>query len=177
MFSLMNEKVWQKAIEDSIGQYNFYFQNINQYMWKERIDGLIVRMDKSGLTTAIRRFLSDKKYQTNLESRLENTFLNDNPHSFNIEVGPFEWEIHPIFKSIDLKKPFHEITYEGKQHFIILGNRIAPQPKKIEETKGKVIQDYQDYLEKELLLNLRRNYKVWINEEEKQKFYEKVVNH
>jgi len=177
MFSLMNEKVWQKAIEDSIGQYNFYKQNINNYQWKERVEGLIIRMDQPSLTNAVRRFLSDKKYQPNLEARIENTFLNDNPYSFTIENGPFEQEVNPIIKIIDPKKSFQEISYEGKQHFVILGEKIAPQPKRLEETKGKVIQDYQEYLEKELMLNLRNNYKIWINEEEKQKFYEKVVNH
>jgi peptidyl-prolyl cis-trans isomerase SurA len=177
MFSLMNEKVWQKAIEDSVGQYNFYVQNIQNYQWKERREGLIVRMDGNGLTNSIRRFLSDKKYQSNLESRLENTFLNDNPYAFTIESGPFEIESHEIFKNADLKKPFQEILLNGKTHFLVLGEKINPQPKKLEETKGKVIQDYQEYLEKELMSNLRNSYKIWINEDEKQKMYEKVVNH
>jgi peptidyl-prolyl cis-trans isomerase SurA len=177
MFSLMNEKVWQKAIEDSIGLNEFYLKNIQNYYWKERIEGLIIRMDKTGLTNSLRRFLSDKKYQSNLESRIENTFLNDNPYSFSIENGPFELELHPLSGLIDINKPYQEITFQGKLHFVILGSKIAPQPKKLEDTKGKVIQDYQEYLEKELITNLRRNYKVWINEEEKQKIYEKLVNH
>jgi peptidyl-prolyl cis-trans isomerase SurA len=176
MFSLMNEKVWQKAIEDSVGQFEFYQKNIANYQWKERNEGLIVKMEKPGLIPSIRRFLSDKKYQTNLEDRLENTFLNDNPYAFVIENGPFEWETHPVLKISDRKKNYQEVFFEGKLHFVIIGDKLPPQAKKLEETKGKVIQDYQEYLEKELMSDLRKNYRIWINEEEKQKLYEKMFS-
>ncbi len=176
LFSLMNEHVWQKAIEDSLGQIRFFEENNLRYQWKDRVKALIVKMGQEEAIPGVRRFLSDKKYQFNLEDRLENTFLADNPLAFTVEDGLFELESHPVLKNTSLSKPVQETNYEGKVHFLVLGEKVPAGPKKFEETRGKVIQDYQEYLEKSMVTNLKEKYFVKINEDEKQKVYSIVVN-
>lgn len=175
LFSLMNEKVWQKALMDSIGQIRFYEENKENYQWKERVKALIVTMGKEESSSSVRRFLSDKKYRSDLSDRLENTFLLNNPLAFTMEEGLFEWERHPVLSRTDPNKEFQEIKWDGKTTFIILGEKIPSEIKKFSETRGKVIQDYQQYLEHELVTALKNNYIIRINEDEKNKVYTLVV--
>jgi peptidyl-prolyl cis-trans isomerase SurA len=176
LFSLMNQNVWQKALEDSLGQITFYEENKDRYQWNDRVEALIVKMGKENKSAKVRKFLSDKKYQSNLEERLENTFLNDDPLAFTIENNIFEMESHPILSRAMPNKSFQEVIFESKTYFILLGNKIAAGPKKFEETRGKVIQDYQEYLDKSLLSKLKNNYIIRINEDEKRRVYDIVTN-
>lgn len=176
LFSLMNQNVWQKALEDSLGQITFYEENKERYQWEERVEALIVKMGKENKAASVRKFLSDKKYQSNLEARLENTFLNDDPLAFTIENNIFEMDSHPILSRAMTNKVFQEVSFDGKTYFIVLGNKIPAGPKKFEETRGKVIQDYQEYLEKSLVSTLKNNYIIRINEDEKRRVYDIVTN-
>ncbi|WP_228780165.1 peptidylprolyl isomerase [Aquiflexum lacus] len=176
LFSLMNDQVWQKAIEDSLGQVNFYKENLDQYQWKNRIQAIVITMGKEESISSVRRFLSDKKYMPNLADRLENTFLLDNPLAFTLTDGIFEVESHPVLNRADLNKAFQEIKIDNKTNFVVVGEKLGPGPKKFEETRGKVIQDYQEYLDKKLISSLKDNYIIQVNEEEKQKIFDVTVN-
>lgn len=41
LFELMDEKVWTKAVKDTVGLNHFFNQNKNNYHWKERVDAII----------------------------------------------------------------------------------------------------------------------------------------
>ena len=47
--------------------------------------------------------------------------------------------------------------------FVWINQIVKPQPKKLEDVKGLVIADYQDYLDKEWVKELRKKYEVKIN--------------
>jgi peptidyl-prolyl cis-trans isomerase SurA len=176
LFSLMNDQVWQKAIEDSLGQVKFYEENKDRYQWKNRVQAIILTMGKAESIPGVRRFLTDKKYMPNLADRLENTFLLDNPLAFTLSNGVFETEAHPVLSRADLNKTFQEINLDNKTYFVVVGEKLGPGPKKFEETRGKVIQDYQEYLDKNLITNLKENYIIQINEDERQKIFDATVN-
>lgn len=175
LFSLMNETVWQRALLDSLGQTAFFNENSEKYQWNERAQALIVRMGKEDKSSSVRKFLTDKIYMPNLETRLENTFLNDDPIAFTIENNVFELNTHPVLSKALTDKTFQELSIDGQTYFITLGNKIAPGPKKLDETRGRVIKDYQEFLDKSLLSKLKKNYVIQINEDEKRRIYDIVT--
>lgn len=176
LFSLMNEQVWQKAIEDSVGQLKYYEENVARYQWNERAQALIIAIGKEESIPSVRRFLADKKYQSNLADRLENTFLLDDPLAFTLTDGNFEINSHPVLKAADISKPTQELKLDNKTYFVVIGEKLPPGPKKFEETRGKIIQDYQDYLDKSLIALLKEKYLIEINESEKQKIFDVTVD-
>lgn len=175
LFSLMNEKVWQKALMDSAGQIVFYEQNKENYKWKERVETLLVTIGQEESLPGVRRFLKDKVYKKDLADRLENTFLLDNPLAFTMDEGIFEIESHPILSKADISKQNQELKLDNKIYFILLGEKKSAEPKKFMETRGKLIQDYQEFLDQELVASLKNNYTIQVYEDEKQRVYDRVV--
>jgi len=57
------------------------------------------------------------------------------------------------------------LQYQGSVSFVHINNMVEPEPKKLSETKGLVIADYQNYLESELIIKLRNDYKIEINKD------------
>ncbi|MBW3467733.1 peptidylprolyl isomerase [Arthrospiribacter ruber] len=175
LFSLMNDQVWQKALQDEDGQIEFYENHKDRYTWQERAEAITVSMAKEEKTSAVRRFLSDKVYKSDLADRLENTFLLDDPLAFSMEEGIYEIQSHPILSKADLSKSFQELKHNNKTTFVVIGNKVPAGPKKFDETRGKVVQDYQEHLDKKLVASLKEAYQVQINEDEKKRIYDRVV--
>jgi peptidyl-prolyl cis-trans isomerase SurA len=55
---------------------------------------------------------------------------------------------------------------EGENHrtFVIIKGRKSPQPKKLEDARGQVTSDYQEYLEEEWIKALREKFPVTVNQ-------------
>ena len=175
LFSLMNDLVWQKALVDSVGQLEYYQSHLARYQWPERVPGLIVRIEDESQLAKVRRFLRDKVYQKNLKPRLEDQFLNDYPLLFTLEEGVFVIEDHPVLSEIDWESKAQEVVHQGHRYFLILGEVIPAGPKAFEETRGKVIQDYQKHLDAQLIQTLKENHVIQINEGEKERISQLVV--
>ena len=58
---------------------------------------------------------------------------------------------------------------KGTYTMILIKGTKAPEYKKLNEVKGVVISDYQDYLEKQWLSELSRKYEVKVDEYEVKK--------
>jgi peptidyl-prolyl cis-trans isomerase SurA len=53
----------------------------------------------------------------------------------------------------------------GTSSFVIIKGIRSPEAKKLDETRGQVTSDYQEYLESEWLRSLKAKYPVSVNEE------------
>ena len=59
-----------------------------------------------------------------------------------------------------------DIPNENNQYkFYYVTGIVGPEPKTLKEAKGLVTSDYQSYLEKEWIKELRAKYPVTVNEE------------
>lgn len=178
LFNLMNELVWQRAIEDSAGQRSYYEAHLDRYRWKERVPSLIVKVtqpDEAEIAN-LRAFLQGKSYESGLANALQDRFLEDSPLLFTMEDKVLETGDEPLLQDLDLTNNFHERTIGGFQYFIVTGALLPEQPKAFEETRGKVIQDYQAHLDASLVGRLREKYSVKINDVEKNRIYQLAVN-
>jgi len=68
-------------------------------------------------------------------------------------IGAVKWEVgvSKIEKDAD-----------GNSGFAIIHELIAPEPKKLDEARGLVTADYQNYLEQKWIEQLRKKYPVTI---------------
>ncbi|HAH37380.1 MULTISPECIES: peptidylprolyl isomerase [unclassified Algoriphagus] len=171
LFTLMNEEVWQKGIQDSIGQRAFYEQNIRDYQWGERVNAFIVKvLDINKLEQAKSR-LQGNAYSESLVNEFEEFYKSNDPLAYQTQSGLIEIADNPILSKADLSKSFQEIEADGHLHLVVVGAKVPPGPMAFEETRGPVIRDYQEYLDKQLIQSLRKKYPIKVNKSVKEEAF------
>lgn len=171
LFSLMNDEVWQKGLLDSLGQKSFFEQNIANYQWKDRVNSLVVQVLDPSKKDQATAFLKDKSYSPVLVEEFEVSLQIPNPMAFKFNAGLLEIAENAALAKADLSQKYQEVTIEGQTYLIVLGEKVAAGPKDFEETRGPVIRDYQEYLDQQLIANLKQKYPVKVNNSAKEQAF------
>lgn len=175
LFELMNNEVWQKALEDSVGQKAYFENNRNQYQWKKRVNALVLKSNSDQDLSEVTNWLKGKPLTDSLSHEISVKFLEKNPLLFTVNQKIFEIDKNDMFTELDLEQTFHELIRNNERTLLVLGEILPSRQKKLGETRGKLIQDYQQYLEKQLLTELKQKYNIQINEDEKEKIYQSLI--
>ena len=166
LFDLMDNKVWTKAIKDTLGLQEFFEDNKQDYMWGKRVDAKIY--------TCIDEIIA-KKTLRQIKKRHRMPYLKDEDVLKKVNYSsPLNLQISEQKYSKDENEYITKAGWEvgisdfikGKDGSIIIVDileTIPPEQKQLSETKGKVISDFQDYLETKWLQELRAKYPVIIN--------------
>lgn len=268
LFQLMDEKVWSKAISDTLGLKEFFENNRDNYRWKERLDAKIYNVADENILNKIKPLLSaefislpgetvsfnvpknkpdlseqEKAVLNNLSEKLnqnedfllkitgrssisgkekidkrlelifnllenkgidrdkiivdhqqaatasftfelgghqkqilEKIFNKDQPLSLQIEEGPFERGYRPILEEIPWDPGAYTIKKDDRVYYIEVNKVLPPALKELNEVRGMVISDYQNFLEKEWIQTLKNKYTVQVNEDSLEKIYQKFEN-
>ncbi|WP_375438213.1 peptidylprolyl isomerase [uncultured Hymenobacter sp.] len=62
LFQLMDEKVWSKAIEDTVGLQKYFTENQSKYQWENRVQGTVISAASPALLTQARQQLEVGRY-------------------------------------------------------------------------------------------------------------------
>ncbi|GAA0877703.1 peptidylprolyl isomerase [Algoriphagus jejuensis] len=163
LFSLMNQEVWEKGISDSLGQAEFYRKNIDRYQWSNRIEAFIVKVLDPAQAENARKALQGNGYNQALIQEFESDYKANATLAYHTESGTYEYEEHPVLSKIDTQKSYQEIEVDGALYLVVTGQKIPAGPRKFEESRGLVIRDYQDHLDKTLIDLLKTKYPIQIN--------------
>ncbi len=158
LFDLMQDKVWKKAEQDTLGLENYYNQHKDKYWWKDSVDAVVITTDKEENAKSIKELLSNNVPLDSIKKQIKTKGLHA------VKSGTFERDntLFPQeFKFIEGVS----ITGDNGQYKVIKINELLKaHPKKFEETRGRVISDYQDFIEKNWLVDLRSKYPIKLNE-------------
>jgi len=162
LFDLTDKKVWSKAVKDSVGLEKFYEANKNNYLWDERADVTTYKCANETIAKEVKKMVETKKTEKEITEKLNKknaldvsvdnvTYLKGENKDLDAN---WKQGIAPDVKQAD-----------GKVNIIVI-NKIMPKtPKKLAEARGMVTSDYQNYLEKDWIANLRNNHKIVVNQE------------
>ncbi len=174
LFEITDKVVWSKAIQDTTGLQQFYENNKMNYLWDERLDAFIVTCksenDLAGFSQRVRKEInkqSKKKLTQEEITELIGALVDPNSgDSFEITAGPFSKTDHWLIDEIKWKKGITDLRQEDDANlFVWVQEVVKPMPKKLNEAKGQITADYQDFLEKEWVNSLKNKYSIVINEE------------
>ena len=156
LFNISEEKIWNRAVEDSVGLEDFYSKNKKSYKWKEHFKGEILTCNDS-----ITREEADKYYSAGMSTDEVNELINKSKKVFTVTSGTWEKGSNPI---IDFYV-WGESKPDNLNEFLtfIRGDKFPPTPKKLEEARGLYISDYQNYLEEKWIKELREKYTIVID--------------
>ncbi len=161
LFELTDEKVWSKAVKDTLGLQAFYEDNKSDFMWEERADVVIYTCKDAKVAKALRKAIQKGKGLNEINDELnETTRLN-----FSYEEDVLERSEKEIFEKIAWEEGLSENIEEQGQIVIVQINEIIPAaPKTLEEARGLITAEYQNYLEAEWIKELRAKYSFEVNE-------------
>ena len=168
LFDLMKKKIWDKASEDTVGLQKFYKDNYDSLYSKQTSYNITVFKYKNAKDAKkALRFLKKRKYT---DSLLVNKLSKGDTTRFYIEDSGEFTKGENIYadKIFSEKEPESKKVFNYPKDKIIIavkGKKIS-KGKPFEEIKGVVISDYQNYLEKQWLKELRKKYSVVINKNE-----------
>lgn len=174
LFSLMENQVWNKAVEDSVGLQNFYEKNKHKYMWDNRVKALIVTCNENDDIAVIEKMVRDGVEVDSLRSFIKtNKYKASTRASFfqkgdNVNIDNTEWKVGTI--------AIYPSTVDNTTQIIRILEVRDPEPKTFKETKGIVTSGYQNEIEAQWIEDLRAKYIVTVNEKLLDKIIKKYNN-
>jgi peptidyl-prolyl cis-trans isomerase SurA len=162
LFDLMEKEIWEKSKTDSIGLQNFYKSHMDQYKWKTRFDATVISSTKMDVIKTAQKYLKQNKTSDFIKEKLNvkgvvNVMAN---------AGTFEEGNESLPKGVKPEVGVSEIVKEGEYYFVVKVNKVLPAGvKTLDEAKGKVINDYQQYLEENWVKDLKNEFTVQVNQD------------
>lgn len=163
LFDLTDQKVWSKAVKDTVGLREFYQKNKNNYLWEDRADVTTYRCLDSKISAEVRKLLAKGKQEKEIVETINKTSqLNVTVENVMYLKGENKnindnWKEGLVAKDIKDDK-------DGKVLVIKVNKVLAKSPKALNEAKGLVTADFQVNLEKEWIAYLKNKYPVKIDE-------------
>jgi peptidyl-prolyl cis-trans isomerase SurA len=165
LFDIMDQRVWSAAVSDTTGLEAFHKHHRKAYMWEERCDAYIVTCSKNVDPAAI-----SKVYKKIAKGKLDEKALNErfcamdtipciHLNHYLVEKGENEL----IDERFGISGPGPVTETEETATFVIVKGLRSPEPKKLDEARGQITSDYQEYLEAEWLKTLKEKYPVTVN--------------
>lgn len=162
LFDLMEKEIWTKSKTDTLGLKSFYDKNIKNYQWKNRLDVTILSSTKADVIKKAEKYLKNDKTVDFIKEKLN---VKDGAVNIMSKVGVFEEGNEALPKNLLFQTGITDIIKEGEYYFVTKVNKTMPAgPKELSECKGKVINDFQQYLEENWVSSLKNEFKVEVNQ-------------
>lgn len=167
LFEATKMVVWDKAAQDTVGLEAFYKTIEGKYKWQERA-ALSVYSLKS-----LDKDLLDKVQKFAAKNQPEDVLKKFNTAPDNPILIRSERTVEKDRSKLVENIPWQtgacaapEVNErEQTQNFVKIEAILPPANKTLEEARGYIIADYQDYLEKQWVNQLRQQYPIKVNEE------------
>jgi len=162
LFDLMEKEIWEKSKTDTIGLQKFYEAHKTNYMWKNRVEAIVVSSTKQDMAKQAQKMLKDGKTVDAIKEKLNTKGVVN----IMANAGTFEEGAEALPKATKAQVGVSDIIKEGEYYFVTKVTKVMPAgPKTLDEARGKVINDYQQYLEENWVKQLRSEFAVKVNQD------------
>lgn len=163
LFEVTKSTVWDKANVDTIGLEKFYNDNKSKYLGEEKakVSQFVIHTTDKSMVDKIKK---DAKKMTT--TKLTQKY-NKGTNLISVTEETLD-KSHPLMKGMDWKTgSLSDVTVNEQakhQSFRKILDIIPAQSKTISEARGYVVADYQDFLEKQWVNELKKEFTVAINQ-------------
>lgn len=160
LFDLMEKEIWDKAKNDTIGLQNYYDAHKADYQWKQRADAEIFSSTSEAAVKQARELLLKNKDAASIKEKLN----TKDKVSIIEKTGTFETGSDAMPKLAEWKPGVSAVVKEGNYYYVVKTVKVLPAgAKTLDEAKGRVINDYQQYLESTWVDELKKEFTVKVN--------------
>ena len=162
LFDLMEKEIWEKAKQDTIGLKSYYNDNIAKYQWKNRADVLTASSSKLAVANEAKMMLKNNVSSEKIKEKLNVKDLVN----IMIKQEIYEEGTDNFPKNVTFKIGVSDVYKDQDFYFVNKVVNVLPAGSKtLDEVRGKAINDYQQFLEDNWVSDLKREFKVTINQE------------
>ena len=167
LFDLTNKNVWKKAVDDSLGLSEYFISNIDNYKWENRVSASIYTC--LDLPTA--RKVKSLIYRLN-RGNIDNASIlekinKESALNLNIETKNYTRGDNKFIDSVSWKKGISKDLKNDNGDYVIINitDVLPAGVMQLSDVKGKVISDYQKYLDDQWISFLRKKYNYSVNKD------------
>ncbi|RYZ54468.1 MAG: hypothetical protein EOP49_05090 [Sphingobacteriales bacterium] len=166
LFELMDQNVWGKASKDTVGLKAFYEANKAKYTWEPGFKGSVYKFKdeesmKKGLTALGKKNATDEDVVKAVNS-------DKVADGVMIQQGRFEFNRFKDVSSSDIVagKASKAVKNADGSYTVVMAKEVfaTNTPKSLEDARGYVVAEYQDFLEKKWNEQLRAKYPVKVED-------------
>lgn len=162
LFDLMEKEIWNRAKTDTLGLTTYFKNNIKNYQWKKRFQADILSSTDLKIIQKAQKFLKKGKSLEYIKEQLN----KDGKVNVISKSGLYEEDYDVLSQFKDLTKGVSTILTKDNYHFVVQVTDEKPAgAKELSECRGRVISDYQQYLELHWVDELKKEFTVKVNQD------------
>lgn len=151
LFEIMQQVVWNKAIEDSVGARSYYNGHLEQYKSDRRV---YINVVSSREQPILQKLINAPNEGASLEDLIENTLSEQEQSLLKIVKRTIKVSEISKFEPTELKSGSWVENPDAPEYYFI--EKMIPAGHfAYDEIKGRVLSDYQDFLEQQWINDLR----------------------
>jgi len=168
LFEATKTEIWDRASQDSVGLAQYYekIRKSDKFQWKQRaeVSFYTLKADDNDKIKAIRKMAAKKS-----TSEVLKKYNSDTNKPLTVRRETFESGKNKVVDAMKWKEgslsPVEINSNNNSLNFIKIEKILPSTGKSLSEARGYAVAEYQDYLEKKWLEELKSSYKVVVNQE------------
>lgn len=164
LYEISNNEVWEKAAADEAGLNAFFKKNKKNYAWEEPyFKGIAYYTREAADVEAVKKCVKKQKFDK-WADLLRSTFNNDSVLRIRVEKGLFKKGDNKV---VDKEQFGVDVTPETKKDYPYTASfgTILKAPKEMDDVRSQVVADYQEYMEKKWVAELRKRFTFSVNKD------------
>jgi len=162
LFDLTDQKVWSRAVKDTVGLQQFYESNKKNYVWGNRVDASVFTLKDPKQSQKLRNFIKSGLADDAILKELN----VDNHKILVVESGKFSRKDNKFIDMVPWNVGIaSDIPSDSAVVVVNIRSLLSPANKTLSEARGLITADYQNYLEKIWIQYLRQKYPVVVKKE------------
>lgn len=165
LFDISNRMVWEKAVSDTEGLSKYFAANKKKYAWDApHYKGFVVKCKDQATAKLMKKQLK-KLNPDSVDSYIREHINSDTLKLVAVERGLWKkgdnatidrqiFNVRDAEENIDSKLPI----------VFVSGKKLKKMPETYNDVRGAITADYQNHLEQEWIEELRKKYKVEIDD-------------
>ena len=167
LFDLTNKNVWKKAVDDSLGLIKFFSSNIDNYKWDDRVEASIYKCINLNTAKKVKSLLFKLNRGSIENKEILEKINKDSPLNLEIISKKYLRGENKYIDQVEWKKGISKDIKDNDGSYIIVNvfNVLPAATMTLNDVKGKVISDYQKYLDNNWIKYLRNKYNYSLNKD------------
>ncbi len=174
LFDLLQDKIWTRAEKDTVALRNFFNENRQNYVWKKRAEVVLASCTRNDKAKLVKKYLEEGKSIDEIKD------LVNEGATINVlfSTGALEEGSEKLPSNFSFVDGVSAIYTDDESHFVVVkvNEIMPPAQKELKEAKGKVINDFQEELEKQWIEELRAKYNVKLHKKTVKKLVKQYEN-